>query len=242
MIPLFSWATYPKKLKERILKPSSIGRFNEDRGMRLATGRAGDTGEGNAIELFWLVDPDDGKIVDAKFLAFGPSSLIGAGETLSRWVIGKNYDQARRVTSDLIESEVEGPFPKESLPFLNLALEAVDEAAKSCLNIPLPTSYNAPPVTFHGEIVPGGIENWFELPLNEQLGTIEQVLDKDIRPYIALDAGGVEVLNLLEGREVIIAYQGSCTSCYSSTGATLSYIQQVLRAKIHPSLTVTPNL
>ena len=63
-----------------------------------------------------------------------------------------------------------------------------------------------------------------------------------MRPYIALDAGGVEVINLLEDKEVIIAYQGSCTSCYSAIGTTLSYIQQVLRAKVHPSLVVVPDI
>ena len=68
------------------------------------------------------------------------------------------------------------------------------------------------------------------------------ILDKDVRPYTELDAGGVELLNLIEDKEVIIAYQGTCTSCHSATGATLSYIQQVLKAKVHPDIFVTPNL
>ena len=71
---------------------------------------------------------------------------------------------------------------------------------------------------------------------------IEEVLDRDIRPYIALDGGGVELLNLLQDKEVIIAYQGTCTSCFASAGTTLSYIQQVLRAHVHPELDVVPNL
>ena len=63
-----------------------------------------------------------------------------------------------------------------------------------------------------------------------------------MRPYIALDAGGVEVLNLVDDHQVLIAYQGSCTSCYSAVGTTLSYIQQVLRNKVHPSLVVVPDI
>lgn len=63
-----------------------------------------------------------------------------------------------------------------------------------------------------------------------------------MRPYIALDAGGIEVINLIEDKQVIIAYQGSCTSCYSSIGTTLSYIQQTLRAKVHPDLVVIPDM
>ena len=71
---------------------------------------------------------------------------------------------------------------------------------------------------------------------------IEEVLDRDVRPYIALDAGGIVVLNLIHDTELVIAYQGSCTSCYSSIGTTLSYIQQVMRAKIHPDLVVVPDI
>jgi NifU-like protein len=56
-----------------------------------------------------------------------------------------------------------------------------------------------------------------------------------------LDAGGVTVVNLINDKELLISYQGACTSCYSSIGATLSYIQQVIRAKIHPDITVVPD-
>ncbi len=242
----FPWAQFPKKLKSSLLRITAAGRFLEDesksRGMRLAEGFSGSVEEGNALHLYWLIDPDDGHIVDAKFLAFGETPLIGAAEIISKWVVGKNYDQASRLTSSIVENEAEGPFPKETLPLLNLALDAVEKAAATCTDIPLPMAYSAPPVSFTGDIVEGGIPNWFEMGRNEQIAIVEEVLNKDIRPYIALDGGGVEILNLLEGKEAIISYQGNCTSCYSSTGATLSYIQQVLRAKVHPDLTVTPDL
>jgi len=242
----FPWAQFPKKMKSSLLRITAAGRFLEEesqsRGMRLVQAGSGHIDEGNMLRLFWLVDPDDGNIVDAKFLCFGESPLIASAELISQWVIGKNYDQAGRLTSSIIENEAGGPFPKETLPLLNLALDVVEKIAALCTDIPLPSSYNAPPVSFTGEIVEGGIPNWFELSRDEQIGIIEDVLDKDIRPYIALDGGGVEVLNLLEGKEAIISYQGNCTSCYSSTGATLSYIQQVLRAKVHPDLQVTPDL
>jgi NifU-like protein len=78
--------------------------------------------------------------------------------------------------------------------------------------------------------------------LNQKLQVLEKVMDQQVRPYIALDGGGVEVINLLNDREVIISYQGNCTSCFSAVGATLSYIQQVVKAKVHPSLVVVPNL
>ena len=67
-------------------------------------------------------------------------------------------------------------------------------------------------------------------------------MKEEVQPYIELDAGGIEVPELKNGQEVVIAYQGACTTCPSSTGATLNAIQEILRARVHPSLTVKPDL
>lgn len=236
----------------KIDNPRCAGRFTrqeaEARDMRLAEAYEGSIEDGNLIVLYWLVDKDDGIVVDAKFQVYGQSALIGAAEGACELVVGKNYDQARRISTELIDKHLRDKsdmpaFPKETYPHLNLVLGAIDLAAEQCTDIPFADTYVAPPVpTDIGEVVPGGYPGWMELPLKKKIAVIEQVLDQDVRPYIALDAGGVSVLNLLNDRELIIAYQGSCTSCYSSVGTTLSYIQQVLRAKVHPELTVVPDL
>lgn len=248
----FPWARYSKKLKFKIENPRSAGSFTieeaEARLVRLAVGKKGTMLLGNAIILYWLVDKDDGIIIDAKFQVYGQSVLIGALEAACELLIGKNYDQARRISADLLDKQVrdksEKPaFPKETYPHLNLILEAIDEAADHCTDIPFADTYVSAPVPRDiGEVVPGGYPGWMDLPLKKKIAVIEQVLDQDIRPYIALDAGGVTVLNLLNDKELVIGYQGSCTSCYSSIGTTLSYIQQMIRAKVHPDITVVPDI
>lgn len=248
----FPWTRYSKKLMAKIEKPRCIGYFSKDeseeRSMRLAIGKEGSIKDGNEIWIYWLVDIDDGIIVDARFQAYGQSALIGAAEAACELVIGKNYDQAKRIGTELIDKQVrdkndEPAFPKETAPHLNLVLAAIENAAEECAGLPLPTNYVSmpAPVSF-GEVLEGGHPGWDELSTNQKIAVIEEVLNRDVRPYIELDAGGVEVLNLLQNTEVIIAYKGSCTSCFSATGTTLSYIQQVLRAKVHPSLNVTPDM
>lgn len=248
----FPWVRYSKKLKENIFNPSCAGYFiteeSEKRNLRLVEGKGGAVKDGNFVHLYWLVDKEEGLILDAKFQAYGQSALIGAAEACCQLCIGKNYDQATRLSTELIDRQMRDKqdsvaFPRETFPHLNLVLEAIEDAAQQCTDIPLPTAYIASPVPTtsdlgEGEPYPG----WDELPLKKKIGVIEMVLDKDVRPYIALDAGGVEVLNLLNDREVIISYQGSCTSCYSAVGTTLSYIQQTLRHRVHPDITVTPDL
>lgn len=248
----FPWVRYSKKLIAKIEKLRCAGFFtleeSDARDMRLVTASAGSIEDGNIVRLYWLVDKDDGVIVDAKFQAFGQSALLGAAEIACELLIGKNYDQAQRITAALIDQQVQDrsdtpAFPKETTPHLNLVLEAIDAAAEQCTDLPLAPSYVAPPMPLEmGEVLEGGYPGWDAMSVEKKIAVIEEVLNHDVRPYIALDAGGVEVLNLIEGRELVIAYQGSCTSCYSSVGTTLSYIQQVLRAKVHPALVVVPNL
>lgn len=248
----FPWYQYSKKLAAKIDTLRNVGFFTreeaEARAMRLIEGLGGKLGDGNSICFYWLVDGDDGIIVDARHQTFGQSALLGAAEAACELLVGKNYDQARRISTDLIDKQLrdkseEPAFPKEAYPHLNLILEAIEHAADQCMDIPFADTYVAPPVPLDfGEVREGGYPGWVEMPLKKKISVIEQVLDEDIRPYIALDAGGVSVLNLINDRELVIAYHGSCTSCYSSVGTTLSYIQQVLRAKVHPELSVVPDM
>lgn len=248
----FPWSRYSKKLANKIDQPRNFGFFtreeSEARGMFLAEASEGQIQDGNFVKLYWLVDKDDGIIVDSRFQAFGQSALIGAAEAACELLVGKNYDQAKRVNADLIDKQVrdkadQPAFPKETYPHLNLILGAIESAADKCTGLPLAGNYVVSPVPSDiGEVIPGGYPGFKELTLKKKIMVIEEVLDRDIRPYIALDAGGVVVLNLLNDKEVVIAYQGSCTSCYSAVGTTLSYIQQTLRNKVHPDLVVVPDL
>lgn len=248
----FPWARYSKKLIAKIEHPRCAGFFtkeqSEERGMHLAIGREGKITDGNEVIFYWLVDPEDGIIVDSRFQVYGQSALIGAAEITCELLIGKNYDQGRRIGAELIDKYArdrpdEASFPKETSPHLNLILGAIDQAGEQCLTIPLSLSYTHMPAPFQrGEVSHETPLDWEKLTLQQKLGVIEQVIASDVRPYIELDAGGIIVKELLNDKEVIIAYQGSCTSCFSATGTTLSYIQQTLRAKVHASLLVIPDL
>ncbi len=248
----FPWYRYSKKLISKIDRLRSAGAFALEeavaRDVRLAEGYDGSIAEGNYVHLYWLVDKDDGVIIDARYKMYGQSALIGAAEAACELLIGKNYEQARRMTADLIDRQLrdktdQPAFPREAFLHLNLVLGAIEMAADTCLDLPVATAYAAPPVPFgDAGAVAGGYPGWIDLPLKKKIAVIEEVLDQDVRPYIALDAGGVHVVNLIDDKEVIVTYSGSCTSCYSSVGTTLSYIQQTLRNKVHAGLNVIPDV
>ncbi|NGX57677.1 MAG: Iron-sulfur cluster assembly scaffold protein IscU [Chlamydiae bacterium] len=251
LVQSFPWFRYSRKLRSKILNPRNVGIFTAEdakgRGMRLAVGFEGSIKDGNAVSFYWLVDPDDGIIVDSKFQVFGQSALIGAAEGACEVLVGKNYDQARRLSAEIIDREMrdksdEPAFPWETSPHLNLVIGAIEEASEQCTDIPVAKTYEAPPTPQLGEVLEGGYPGWDELSTEQKSQVIEDVLDHEIRPYIALDGGGVDVVKFEEGRKLFITYQGACTSCMSSVGATLSYIQQTLRNRVHPEIIVIPEL
>lgn len=240
------WSLYSKKCLTKVEFPKNGGSFKgQERGMHVAEGTLGSKEEGALLAFSFLVDPEDGMIVDAKFQAFGPTALIAAAEATCDLVIHKYYDQARRVGAELIDRHLRdkndvSAIPEQAVSFLNLAVDVLDLALATCSSIPLPGTPSMP-APKEIEVRPGGYPGFETLSPPSQLAVIQEVIQEEVRPYIELDGGGVDVLQILNGKEVIIHYSGACTTCFSSTGATLAYIQQILQAKVHPSLIVVPH-
>jgi Fe-S cluster biogenesis protein NfuA len=71
----------------------------------------------------------------------------------------------------------------------------------------------------------------------ELLKQINDILDQRVRPALAGDGGGLQVVSL-EGLTLKIQYQGACGSCPSSIRGTLVAIENLLRREVNPSLEV----
>ena len=80
-------------------------------------------------------------------------------------------------------------------------------------------------------------EDFQNCNLKEKMLIIEAVLDQAIRPALANDGGGIDVLGI-EGNVINVHYQGACGTCPSSTTGTLSYIETFLKDTLHSDLTV----
>ena len=69
------------------------------------------------------------------------------------------------------------------------------------------------------------------------LRQIDAVLDDRIRPFLANDGGGLEVVGL-DGKTLQIRYQGACGSCPSAIAGTLMAIQNLLQSEVDEQLSV----
>jgi len=72
---------------------------------------------------------------------------------------------------------------------------------------------------------------------DEKLLRINALLDERIRPGLAGDGGGVEVIDF-DGTTLQISYHGACGSCPSAQGGTLSYIEGLLQSEVDPGIRV----
>ena len=74
-------------------------------------------------------------------------------------------------------------------------------------------------------------------PDMDLLSKVEAAIDQHVRPALAGDGGGLEVLGL-QDFVVTMHYQGACGSCPSAATGTLYYIQDLLQRVVDPRLQV----
>jgi NFU1 iron-sulfur cluster scaffold homolog, mitochondrial len=78
-----------------------------------------------------------------------------------------------------------------------------------------------------------------ELSPAQKIIAIDKVLDDEVRPGLAGDGGGIEIVGLEE--DVLqVTYEGACGSCPSSTSGTLQFIENTLKTELDKNLTVIP--
>jgi Fe-S cluster biogenesis protein NfuA len=91
--------------------------------------------------------------------------------------------------------------------------------------------------TFDVTLIPAEKEVTISENEDELIKKINEILNQRVRPYLASDGGGLQVLGI-EGNKVMIRYQGACGSCPSSISGTLAAIEGLLKRDLNPALEV----
>jgi NifU-like protein len=80
-----------------------------------------------------------------------------------------------------------------------------------------------------------------DLSIIKQISSLETVLDAEIRPTLARDAGGLtlEDIKQVDGKTIVfIKYMGACSGCSSALTGTLSFIESVLQERLSKNIFV----
>lgn len=91
--------------------------------------------------------------------------------------------------------------------------------------------------SFDRNLIPQENMNTIAEVSNELLKRINEVINRDVKPALANDGGGLQVIGI-NGYTVKIHYQGACGSCPTAINGTLRAIEGLLKRDVHPSIEV----
>jgi len=196
-------------------------------GCRLVVATHGADAAPEHIRLALLLDAG-GLVADARFRSNATGDLLAAYDAMVEMLVGRMLVDAatispRRVEAFLRDSGAEPAFAVAldgDQPFfvLTKAVQALERPKDA------PTTSDQLP--------------WGEVGLFEKVRRIEGVLDQHVRPALASDGGGLDLVDL-QGDELIVQYHGACGSCSSSIGGTLTFIQDSLSNHLGTALRIT---
>lgn len=205
------------------------------------------------IKLYWLVDVVEDRIYSAKFFAYGGKISLGIGEALCNMVKGLTIQEAVSLLGSDVERHLRDDPEVSSVSESKLEAFGIVEQLLSIVEKEYPAAKalalasaavkekdaSNPSSSFAALTM--AEQAWLSLSKSEQMQQLDLILDEKIRPALRSDGGNVVVREVVDGKKVIITYQGACGSCGSSVGATLAFIEQALRRDVYNELVVVPD-
>lgn len=250
--PHLSWSSLPKKAIRALVSPFCAGSFDhrsiDTTTTRIVTGKQGHILMGNVILLHWLVDTQDGTIIDAKFQAFGHPYLTIFGEIISSSLVRMPYAEAYKISADFLNQKLSDSQQlfeiQDTLPPLHFVLDAIDDGVEQCADIPLshgePLAKQNPYFQDTDDANPYSDEEWVAMSPEERLTAIRNITKEKIEPFILMDGGSISV-DSLDHLTITVSYSGNCSGCMSAVGSTLQSIQALFTKHIYPHLIVRVN-
>jgi NifU-like protein len=102
------WEQYSAKVSERMNNPRHRGEISETEaaamGARLVVADWGAESCGDAVRLYWAVEPKSERILAAKFKSFGCGTAIASSDVMAELSEGKTVDEAMKITNIEVEA------------------------------------------------------------------------------------------------------------------------------------------
>ena len=315
------WEEYSQKVQDLMNNPRNQGELTEEDAKRLGgeliVADFGAESCGDAVRLYWIIDPKTDKIIDAKFKSFGCGTAIASSDTMVELCKGKTVDEAVKITNIDVEKAMRDTpdtpaVPPQKMHCSVMAYDVIKKAASlykgvdmesfeeeiivcECARVSLQTikevirlndlksveeitDYTKAGAFCKSCIKPGGHEEreYYlvdifadvrkemeeerlkeavakqtsnkEIPFNDmtlvqKIKAIDSVIDENIRQFLIMDGGNLEILDVKQNgqyTDVYIRYMGACLGCASSTTGTLYAIEATLKEKLDSNIRVLP--
>ncbi len=312
------WDEYSNKVTTLMNNPVNQGEITEEEaaahGNKLIVADFGAESCGDAVRLYWEVDPETDVIEKAKFKSFGCGTAIASSDMMTELCVGKTVADAVKITNIDVEmalrDDPETPaVPPQKMHCSVMAYDVIKKAAGlymgvdaesfeeeiivcECARVSLGTlkeviklndltsieqvtDYTKAGGFCKSCIKPGGheereyylvdiladvrremdeekmkaaaeagIDGDFEsMTLVQKIKAIDAVVDENIRQFLIMDGGNMEVIDVKDSGEnidVYIRYLGACSGCASSSTGTLYAIEAALKEKLSDKVRVLP--
>lgn len=101
------WEEYSHKVGQRMDNPLNRGEITEaeakELGCKLVVADFGAESCGDAVRLYWAVDPETNVIKRSKFKSFGCGTAIASSDMMAELCMGKTVDEAVKITNIDVE-------------------------------------------------------------------------------------------------------------------------------------------
>ncbi len=101
------WDAYSQKVTQLMNNPRNMGEITEEQaeamGAKLIVADFGAESCGDAVRLYWAVDPITDMILESKFKSFGCGTAIASSDTMAELCRGKTVDEAVKITNIDVE-------------------------------------------------------------------------------------------------------------------------------------------
>lgn len=312
------WDEYSNKVATLMNNPQNQGEISEEdaagRGNKLIVADFGAESCGDAVRLYWEVNPENDVIEQAKFKSFGCGTAIASSDMMTELCVGKTVQEAVKITNIDVEMALRDTpdvpaVPPQKMHCSVMAYDVIKKAAGlymgvdaesfeeeiivcECARVSLSTlkeviklndlksleqvtDYTKAGGFCKSCIKPGGHEareyylvdiladvrremdeakmkaaaeaglggDFAAMTLVQKIKAIDAVVDENIRQFLIMDGGNMEVIDVKDGGEYIdvyIRYLGACSGCASSSAGTLYAIEAALKEKLSDKIRVLP--
>lgn len=138
------WDQYSNKVTTLMNSPTNQGEITQEQcdaaGQKLIVADFGAESCGDAVRLYWAVDPSNDTIVSSKFKSFGCGTAIASSDMMAELCIGKTVQEAVKITNIDVEmalrDDPETPaVPPQKMHCSVMAYDVIKKAAGLYLGV-----------------------------------------------------------------------------------------------------------
>ena len=138
------WDEYSQKVTDLMNNPRNMGEITEEEaeamGAKLIVADFGAESCGDAVRLYWAVDPKTDVIKESKFKSFGCGTAIASSDTMAELCKGKTVQEAVKITNIDVEKAMRDTpdtpsVPPQKMHCSVMAYDVIKKAAAQYMNV-----------------------------------------------------------------------------------------------------------